>query len=211
MKYAKPSLWSIAFRMQIITNLYALKRFGEILTFYEYMFDLYTLIGLNVSDFWNLKWWKKENVGCGASKLRHRVIQISPKDGGRGNILRNPTFFRSSAGKSEKKKISGAIFWNIEVSFDGGFLTLFATQALGHYATCQGSSYTKNEYNLLAGFRRKPSYQSWSRKIDVFVYLFIYLCTHLVDAVRSFDAKIVKLGWYILWPCKMGEFEGGTC
>ncbi len=27
---------------------------------------------------------------------------------------------------------------------------------------------------------------------------------------RSFDAKIVKLGWYILWPCKMGEFENGT-
>ncbi len=28
---------------------------------------------------------------------------------------------------------------------------------------------------------------------------------------RSFYAKIVKLGWYILWPCKMGEFEDGTC
>ncbi len=28
---------------------------------------------------------------------------------------------------------------------------------------------------------------------------------------RSFDAKIVKLGWYIFWPCKMGEFEDGTC
>ncbi len=28
---------------------------------------------------------------------------------------------------------------------------------------------------------------------------------------RSFDAKIVKLGWYILWPCKMGEFENGAC
>ncbi len=27
---------------------------------------------------------------------------------------------------------------------------------------------------------------------------------------RSFDAKIVKIGWYILWPCKMGEFEDGT-
>ncbi len=26
-----------------------------------------------------------------------------------------------------------------------------------------------------------------------------------------FDAKIVKLGWHILWPCKMGEFEDGTC
>ncbi len=28
---------------------------------------------------------------------------------------------------------------------------------------------------------------------------------------HSFDAKIVKLGWFILWPCKMGEFEDGTC
>ncbi len=28
---------------------------------------------------------------------------------------------------------------------------------------------------------------------------------------RSFDAKIVKLGWYILWPCKMDEFEDVTC
>ncbi len=27
---------------------------------------------------------------------------------------------------------------------------------------------------------------------------------------RSFDAKIVKLGWYIFWPCKMDEFEDGT-
>ncbi len=27
---------------------------------------------------------------------------------------------------------------------------------------------------------------------------------------RSFDAKIVKLGWYILWPCLIGEFEDGT-
>ncbi len=26
---------------------------------------------------------------------------------------------------------------------------------------------------------------------------------------RSFDAKIVKLGWYILWAYKMGEFEDG--
>ncbi len=25
----------------------------------------------------------------------------------------------------------------------------------------------------------------------------------------SFDAKIVKLRRYILWPCKMGEFEDG--
>ncbi len=28
---------------------------------------------------------------------------------------------------------------------------------------------------------------------------------------HSFDAKKVKLRWYILWPCKMGEFEDGTC
>ncbi len=28
---------------------------------------------------------------------------------------------------------------------------------------------------------------------------------------RSFDAKIVKLGRYILWPCKMSEFKDGTC
>ncbi len=27
----------------------------------------------------------------------------------------------------------------------------------------------------------------------------------------SFDAKIVKLGWYMLWPCRMGQFEDGTC
>ncbi len=28
---------------------------------------------------------------------------------------------------------------------------------------------------------------------------------------RSFDAKIITLEWYILWLCKMGEFEDGTC
>ncbi len=28
---------------------------------------------------------------------------------------------------------------------------------------------------------------------------------------RSFDAKIGKLGWYMLWPCEMGEFEDWTC
>ncbi len=22
---------------------------------------------------------------------------------------------------------------------------------------------------------------------------------------RSFDVKIIKFGWYILWPCKMGS------
>ncbi len=27
----------------------------------------------------------------------------------------------------------------------------------------------------------------------------------------SFDVKIVELGWYILWLCKMGEFRDGTC
>ncbi len=27
----------------------------------------------------------------------------------------------------------------------------------------------------------------------------------------SFDVKIVKLGRYILRPCKMGEFEIGIC
>ncbi len=27
---------------------------------------------------------------------------------------------------------------------------------------------------------------------------------------RSFDAKIVKLRWYILWPSNIGEFEDGT-
>ncbi len=28
---------------------------------------------------------------------------------------------------------------------------------------------------------------------------------------RSFDVKIIKLGWYILWQCEMGKFEDGTC
>ncbi len=28
---------------------------------------------------------------------------------------------------------------------------------------------------------------------------------------RSSDAKIVKLGRYILWLCKMGKFEDRTC
>ncbi len=28
--------------------------------------------------------------------------------------------------------------------------------------------------------------------------------------VRSFDIKIVKLEWHILWPSKIGEFEDGT-
>ncbi len=27
----------------------------------------------------------------------------------------------------------------------------------------------------------------------------------------SFYVEIVKFGWHILWPCKMGEFEDGTC
>ncbi len=27
----------------------------------------------------------------------------------------------------------------------------------------------------------------------------------------SFDVKIVKLGCYILRPCKMGKFKDGTC
>ncbi len=30
----------------------------------------------------------------------------------------------------------------------GSTLTLFATWLLGHCATCNGSSYTKNEYNF---------------------------------------------------------------
>ncbi len=31
------------------------------------------------------------------------------------------------------------------------------------------------------------------------------------DTGRSFDAKIVKLGWFILLLCKVGEVEDGTC
>ncbi len=44
------------------------------------------------------------------------------------------------------------IFWNIKIRVERGFapltLTYFATWALVHCATCQESSYTKNEYNL---------------------------------------------------------------
>ncbi len=46
--------------------------------------------------------------------------------------------------------------------------------------------------------------------ICLFVYLFMYASCRC-GAGRNFDAKIVKLKWYILWPCKMGEFEDGTC
>ncbi len=51
------------------------------------------------------------------------------------------------------------------------------------------------------------------KKFVLFIYIHGYVCTHLVDAVQDvgFYVKIVKLGWYILWPCKMGEFEDGTC
>ncbi len=28
---------------------------------------------------------------------------------------------------------------------------------------------------------------------------------------RSFYVNIIKLGWYTLWPWKMGEFKDGTC
>ncbi len=47
-----------------------------------------------------------------------------------------------------RKCVRWAIFRNIEVKVEGGFLSFFATQSLGHCAICQGSSYTKNEYNL---------------------------------------------------------------
>ncbi len=40
------------------------------------------------------------------------------------------------------------------------------------------------------------------------IYLFIYRVMYV--RMRSFNVKIVKLGRYILWPCKAGEFEDGT-
>ncbi len=43
-------------------------------------------------------------------------------------------------------------------------LTLFATQSLGHCATCKGSSYTKNECNLF--------YQKLNAKYFLFNYFF---------------------------------------
>ncbi len=43
-----------------------------------------------------------------------------------------------------------------------------------------------------------------------FIYLFKYTSSRCGTGC-SFDVKIVKLGWYILWPCKMGEFEDGIC
>ncbi len=46
------------------------------------------------------------------------------------------------------------------------------------------------------------------------ICLFIGLCMYAscrCGTGRSFDVKIVKLGWYILWPCKMDEIEDGTC
>ncbi len=44
----------------------------------------------------------------------------------------------------------------------------------------------------------------------LFISLFMYASCRCGTG-RSFDAKIVKLGWYILWPCKMGDFEDGIC
>ncbi len=45
------------------------------------------------------------------------------------------------------KCVRRAIFWNVEVRVEGGEAYLQHIQ-LCHCATCQGSSYTKNEYNL---------------------------------------------------------------
>ncbi len=42
------------------------------------------------------------------------------------------------------------------------------------------------------------------------ISLFMY-ASYRCGTGRSFDAKIVKLGWFTFWTCKMGEFEDGTC
>ncbi len=61
------------------------------------------------------------------------------KEGNKKNLQRRKCFGR-------------AIFQNAEVKVEGGFaastLTLFVTWLLIHCGTCQGLSYTKNEYNL---------------------------------------------------------------
>ncbi len=44
----------------------------------------------------------------------------------------------------------------------------------------------------------------------LFIYLFIYTSCRCGTG-RSFDAKIVKLGWFTFWRCKMCELEDGTC
>ncbi len=43
------------------------------------------------------------------------------------------------------------------------------------------------------------------------MYMVMYVHILSMRTGRSFYVKIVKFGWYILWPCKIGEFEDGTC
>ncbi len=58
-----------------------------------------------------------------------------------------------------KKCVRRAIFWTVDVRKFPSTLTLFATRPLGHCATCKGSSYNKNEYNLFYStiFSKKAS------------------------------------------------------
>ncbi len=87
-----------------------------------------------------------------------------------------------------RKCVRRAIFRNVEgLKGRGPFnLTLFATRPLGHCATCQGSSYTKNEYNLFYQkldaeyffiqqfFQKKQYFQRKLRKTVLGVHLKIF-------------------------------------
>ncbi len=74
-------------------------------------------------------------------------------------------------------------------------LTLFATRPLGHYATCKGSSYTKNVYNFF-GHRTPKMYITFLSEIRCWIFLY---STVFSKKISIFWENCEKMFWGHIW------------
>ncbi len=119
------------------------------------------------------------------------------------------------------------IFFVIFCGFSSFWFLIFRAALFQHYnneGTSQGatreSSSRMQHFQVLLQFQQVFE-ENLAINLDPEKLMYLFICLLFISLFmyascrcgtgRSFDAKIVKLGSYILWPCKMGEFEDEIC